>query len=177
MQKVLSKNLDVITWTPRHPFRLVGTGLAPSKSSVLQDSCPAQHCKPAMYEKLQLHILFWSWQISKQLTLSVFQSTNCPRLPSPEICWQMWALSYSNGWYECSLCTCVSGSWLNYNHHGSYHQSLEMRALTELFTEQKLQVSQRDAFSLVQFQTALKPCVELLGLSVDSENRESRVFL
>lgn len=52
-----------------------------------------------------------------------------------------------------------------------------MRTLTELFTEQKLQVSQRDAFSLVQSQTALKPCVELLGLSVHSENREPRVFL
>lgn len=177
MPKVLSMNLDVIIWTPRHPFRLLGTGLAPKKGSILQDSCPAQHCKTATYEKLWLRILFWSWLISEQLALIVFQRTNCPRLPSPEICWQMWALSYGNGWYEHSLSTCVSGSWLNYNHHGSYHQSLEMRTLTELFTEQKLQVSQRDAFSSVQFQTALKPCVELPDLSVRSENRESRVCL
>lgn len=37
----------MITWTPRHPFRQLGTGLAPNKGSVSQDSCPAQHCKPA----------------------------------------------------------------------------------------------------------------------------------
>lgn len=39
------------------------------------------------------------------------------------------------------------------------------------------QVPQRDAFSSVQFQTAMKSCAEVLGLPVHNENSESRVFL
>lgn len=39
------------------------------------------------------------------------------------------------------------------------------------------QVPQRDAFSLVQFKTAMNSCAEVLGLPVHNENSESRVFL
>lgn len=111
MQKVLSMNMDVITWTPRHPFRLVSTALAPNKGSVLQDSCLAQRCKSAMCEKLQLRILFWSWQVSEQLALSVFQRTNCPRLPSPEIfgrC-EHWVTAMDDMSTPCVLVSLVAG--------------------------------------------------------------------
>lgn len=125
-------DLDMITWTPIHPFtyqsaltctyqRLSFTGLISGTCSALQ----TRNVQKTMTTHSFLHIA-----VSDQLAPDCF-----PKywLPKVTLSWNLlaallvWALSYREGWYERSLSASVCGSWLSYNHHGSYHQSPKMR--------------------------------------------------
>lgn len=108
-------------------------------------------------------------------------------LPKVTLPWNLltvllvWALSYNKGWYKCSSSASACGSWLSYNHHGSYHQPLKMRTPSLNYLQNKKpkvpQVPQRDAFSSVLFQTAMKFCAEVRDLQVHNEKSKSWIFL
>ena len=83
MKKVLSVDLDLITWTPRHPFRVLATLDIYQRTQDLLSTADLRRRKS--YAHTFSSDCSW-FQIGSPLT--IFQSSDCPRLPSPEMCWQ-----------------------------------------------------------------------------------------
>lgn len=89
MQSPSSKDLDLTTWIPAWTPRQSTRHLPKAQFySIWVLLSTADLCHRKGHDLLTIAVHFWSWLISGQLTPTVLHSTHCPRLPSPEICWQ-----------------------------------------------------------------------------------------